>query len=247
MPELEIKDLRCVFADGTEALKGINVSFPQGQFAVICGANGCGKSVFAFHLNGLISPTKGLITFGGQDIQKNLRNARKNIGLVFQDPDSQIIGQTARKDAAFGPQNLGYKKNIVDEKTETALRTIGLWERRDERPHLFSGGEKRRLAIAGLLAMDSQVLVFDEPLSNLDYPGVRQALKSIIDLHSEGRTIILITHDLSKVLAHADRLIVMNGGKIAADGNPEDLLDKLEENGVRRPAAIAREQMSWLK
>ncbi len=247
MPEISARNLHCTFQDGTKALNGINISIKEGEFTVICGPNGSGKSVFARHLNGLIPAKEGEILLDRKNIKKDIRHARRSVGMVFQDADSQIVGQTAFKDTAFGPQNLGLKKEEVGEKAEEALKLMDLWHRKDDRPHLFSGGEKRRLAIAGLLAMDSPILIFDEPLSNLDYPAVRQVLEKIVGLHKKGHTIILITHDLARVLAHADRLIIMNSGKICADGNPAELLGLLEQNGVRKPAVKRLEQMTWLK
>ncbi|MBN1648039.1 MAG: ABC transporter ATP-binding protein [Spirochaetales bacterium] len=247
MAELEVSGLCCTFPDGTQALKNINVCFREGSFTIICGENGSGKSVLVRHLNGLLRPTAGKIRLNGTDIHKNIRKTRKTVGMVFQDADSQIVGQTAWLDTAFGPRNLHLTKSEVEKRVENSLREMDLWKRKDDRPHQFSGGEKRRLALAGVLAMDSPLLVFDEPFSNLDYPAVRQVLAHIVALHHKGHTIILITHDLAKVLAHADRVIVLNGGQIAADLVPGEVLGLLEQNGVRRPPEKKISEMTWLK
>jgi biotin transport system ATP-binding protein len=247
MTTLEISDLHCTFPDGTKALQGINTVFKKGSFSVICGENGSGKSVFIRHLNGLVRPTKGKVLLDGRDIFKNLSETRRTVGMVFQDADSQIVGQTAWQDTAFGPKNLRLKKDEVRRRVSEALSEMNLLDRKDDRPHQFSGGEKRRLAIAGILAMDSPLLVFDEPFSNLDYPAVRQVLEHIVALHRKGHTVILVTHDLSRVLAHADRVLIMSDGKISSDTSPANALDKLERHGIRRPAEKTVADMSWLK
>ena len=247
MTTIEAADLHCTFPDGTKALQGINAVFKKGSFTVICGKNGSGKSVFIRHLNGLIRPTKGKVLIDGRDIFKNLSETRRTVGMVFQDADSQIVGQTAWQDAAFGPKNLRLNKDEVRRRVSEALGEMNLLDRKDDRPHQFSGGEKRRLAIAGILAMDSPLLVFDEPFSNLDYPAVRQVLEHIVALHRKGHTIILVTHDLSRVLAHADRVLIMSDGKISSDTGPAEALDKLEQHGIRRPAEKKVADMSWLK
>ncbi len=149
--------------------------------------------------------------------------------------------------AAFGPENLGLNREEIDNRVNSALSHVDLLHKREHRPHILSGGEKRRLAIGGILAMDSNILIFDEPFSNLDYPGVRTVLEKIVDLHRRGHTIIVITHDLGKILAHGKKLIIMNSGKIIHVGKPIELLDKLESCGIRRPRGDKIENMTWLK
>jgi biotin transport system ATP-binding protein len=168
--------------------------------------------------------------------------------MVFQDADSQIVGETVRDDVAFGPENLRLNRAEIDRRVDAALSATGLMHLADKRPHLLSGGEKRRLAIAGILAMQPRVIVFDEPFANLDYPGVRQVLDQILRLHRAGGTIIVATHDLEKVLAHADRLIFMRGGRIEGDGPPSALVARAENFGVRCPRAgfLGVEALSWL-
>ena len=168
--------------------------------------------------------------------------------MVFQDADSQIVGETVREDVAFGPGNLGLDAAVVDRRTDLALEKVGLSHKADVSPHLLSGGEKRRLAIAGVLAMEPRVIVFDEPFASLDYPGIRQVLQHILDLHQSGHTIVVTTHDLEKIIAHADRLVLMQNGKIIRDGNPQEISSYLEDYGVRQPCAyrMGKEAESWL-
>jgi biotin transport system ATP-binding protein len=184
----------------------------------------------------------------GVSVQENLIQSRVLVGMVFQDADSQIVGETVREDVAFGPENLRLERVEIDRRVDEALSATGLMHLADKRPHLLSGGEKRRLAIAGILAMRPRVIVFDEPFANLDYPGVRQVLDQILRLHRAGGTIIVTTHDLEKVLAHADRLIFMHGGRIEGDGPPPALVGRAESFGVRSPRAVhlGVEALSWL-
>lgn len=243
---LQVEKLSHRFSDGTFGIKDISFQVHKGDFLLISGPNGSGKSVLMKHLNGLLSPTKGNIFLNGKPIDRDLTETRRKIGLVFQDADSQIIGQTVKRDTAFGPENLRLSRKEIDKRVMNSLRSVNLEERMDSRPHILSGGEKRRLAVAGVLAMDPEIIVFDEPFSNLDYQGVKQVLRQIERLHNEGHTIILITHDLGKVLAHGSSLIIMNKGKIVEQGPPADLIDSLEKWEIRRPPGVVS-SMTWLK
>ena len=168
--------------------------------------------------------------------------------MVFQDADSQIVGETVYEDVAFGPQNLRLDHREIDRRVAGALKSVGLAEISKQRPHLLSGGEKRRLAIAGVLAMQPRVIVFDEPFSSLDYPGVRQVLQQILALHRCGHTIVVTTHDLEKVIAHANRLLLMHRGRVVRDGSPGEVMTEVENFGVRQPCAmrLGQEVASWL-
>jgi len=245
---IEIENLTHRFADGTVGLDGITLEIEAGAYVVIAGANGSGKTTLLRHLNGLLRPTSGSVRVAGVSVQENLIQSRVLVGMVFQDADSQIVGETVREDVAFGPENLRLERVEIDRRVDEALSATGLMHLADKRPHLLSGGEKRRLAIAGILAMRPRVIVFDEPFANLDYPGVRQVLDQILRLHRAGGTIIVTTHDLEKVLAHADRLIFMHGGRIEGDGPPPALVGRAESFGVRSPRAVhlGVEALSWL-
>jgi biotin transport system ATP-binding protein len=229
-------------------LDGITLEIEAGAYVVIAGANGSGKTTLLRHLNGLLRPTSGSVRVAGVSVQENLIQSRVLVGMVFQDADSQIVGETVREDVAFGPENLRLERVEIDRRVDEALSATGLMHLAYKRPHLLSGGEKRRLAIAGILAMRPRVIVFDEPFANLDYPGVRQVLDQILRLHRAGGTIIVTTHDLEKVLAHADRLIFMRGGRIEGDGPPPALVGRAESFGVRSPRAVhlGVEALSWL-
>lgn len=244
---LETRHLTKIFPDGTQAVKDINLSFRKGEFAVIAGANGSGKTVLVRHFNGLLMPTRGEVLLEGEPITKNLVRARTKVGIIFQDSDSQIVGQTVAEDVAFGPENLGLSPEEVAATVKETLESVGLSQLANRRPHLLSGGQKRRLAVAGVLAMKPEIIVFDEPFTGLDYPGVVQVLNQVLSLHGKGHTIIMVTHELEKVLAHADRLIVMHGGEVAEDGPPGEVLGRVGRYGVRQPYGNRPvETMTWI-
>jgi biotin transport system ATP-binding protein len=245
---IEIENVSHRFADGTMGLKNISLSIPEGAFVAIAGMNGSGKTTLLQHLNGLLLPTSGTIYLSGMSVPENLARSRQMVGMVFQDADSQIVCETVFDDVAFGPENLRLEHGEVEQRVIRALRTVGLFDLRDKSPHQLSGGEKRRLAIAGVLAMEPKVLVFDEPFSSLDYPGIKQVLRQMVSLHESGRTILVAAHDLDNIIAHADRLVIMKEGGIVRDGVPARLLGELEAFGVREPSAWppGGKNPSWL-
>lgn len=245
---LETQGLTHIFTNGTIAINDINLAIQAGDFAIIAGSNGSGKTVLVRHFNGLFLPTKGRVLLEGEPITKDLTNARKKIGLIFQNSDTQIVAQTVAEDVAFGPENLNLSRVEVDARVKEALEAVGLTSLANMQPHALSGGQKKRLAIAGVLAMRPEIIVFDEPFTGLDYPGVVQILEQIVTLHRKGHTIILVTHELDKVLAHANRLIIMEKGHIVKDGDPSRLLGELESHGIKRPYGADRkvETMTWL-
>lgn len=249
MAVLEAKNLTHVFPDGTTAIMDINLQVNDGEFVIIAGANGSGKTIFIRHLNGLLVPTKGKVLIDGEPISKNIAEARKRIGLIFQDSDSQIVGQTVAEDVAFGPENLNLPVAEVKRIVNEVLEKVALSDLSGQSPHVLSGGQKRKLAVAGVLAMKPNIIIFDEPFTGLDYPGVVQVLGQIVQLHKAGHTIILVTHELEKVLAHADRLVIIHKGELVADGKPEEVIYCSEEYGVRMPLRNGEEVglMTWLK
>ncbi len=248
MKIIEIENLSHRFADGTHGLKNINLTIEEGTFVVIAGPNGSGKSTLLRHLNGLLLPTTGTVRVAGISVPENLISVRQMVGMVFQDADSQIVGETVSDDVAFGPENLCLDRGEVNRRVARALDLVNLLKLKNQKPHLLSGGEKRRLAIAGILAMEPKVLVFDEPFSSLDYPGIKQVLEQIISLHQTGHTILVAAHDLEKVMAHTDRLVIMNHGKVVKDDSPDQLIGELEAFGIRQPCAyrLGGEVQSWL-
>jgi biotin transport system ATP-binding protein len=245
---IEINNLSHVFSDGTKGLTNINITIKKGSFVVLAGSNGSGKTTLLRHLNGLLLPEEGEVRIEGVSVGDDLLAARQKVGMVFQETDSQIVGETVFEEIAFGPENLRLGRDEINRRVASAMELVGLSHRGDDRPHLLSGGQKRRLTIAGILAMEPAILVFDEPFSNLDYPGVLTVLRHIVTLHQQGHTIVLTTHDLEKVISHADRLLIMQEGRIVRDSHPKDLYQELETFGVRQPCAsrMGYELQSWL-
>jgi biotin transport system ATP-binding protein len=254
MAVIEINNLSHRFSDGTLGLDRVNLSIEGGELVVLSGKNGSGKTVLVRHFNGLLKPTGGSVRIDGKDVGNDLLRARKLVGLVFQETDTQIVGETVSADIAFGPCNLGLPHREIEQQVERMLEEMGLKPLADSPPHLLSGGEKQRLAVAGVLAMEPMIVVFDEPFASLDYPGVKQVLKQIMWLSVTGHTLIIITHDLDKILAHADRLVLMDRGRIVVDGTPEEAIGEVERFGIRKPPGIdgrpgsktALEHLTWL-
>lgn len=234
---IQIQNLSYIFANGQYGLRWIDLEIPDGQLLVIAGANGSGKTTLLRHLNGLLLPHIGSVMVDGVDVIKDLKGIRRKVGMVFQEPDNQIVGETVFADVAFGPENLSWPQDKITTAVADALTELGLAHLADQSPHLLSGGERKRLTIAGVLVMRPQVLVFDEPFANLDYPGVQAILAQIISLHKEGRTIIVAAHDVEKIVYFAQRLVIMQQGRIVADGRPEQTLHLLEQFDVRSPCA----------
>ncbi|MDR2053657.1 MAG: energy-coupling factor ABC transporter ATP-binding protein [Treponema sp.] len=237
--------------DGKEnrALTGINLDIYEGECLLIAGSNGSGKTLLMTIIAGLVTPSGGEVLFRGENPEKCGEKLRRAVGLVFQDADAQFVGETAAEDIAFGPENLGLSKDEVRTRVEEALAAAGLSEKRSSLPRRLSGGEKRRLAVAGVMAMGCDTVIFDEPFANLDWPGVVQVLEIIRDLKQAGRTVIVLTHELEKVLALADRLVILDRGRIRDDGKPAELLSRLkDEYGVRNPLHryTRVEDCSWL-
>ena len=237
MMAIEIKGLCYTFPDGSPGVRDLNLSVKRGEFIVIAGENGSGKTTLCRHLNGLLKPAAGEVWLNGMSVKKNTVRARQLVGLLFQNADTQIVGESVYRDVAFGPENLKLKRVEIDRRTRQALQTVGLTDRENHRPHALSGGEKKRLAIAGVLAMRPEILVFDEPFSNLDYPSSIQIREQIQTLHRENRTILVVTHELEKVIDLATRLIIMKEGTIVEDGNPAGVVPLVEQYGVRAPCS----------
>ena len=235
---LEVKGVGRTFSDGTVALKDVSFTINKGEFAVIAGSNGSGKSVLMSLIAGLDEPSEGTITLHGCQA-----------GLVFQDADSQILGETPEEDITFGAKNCGLSKQQVAERVDFALAKTGLEHKRVSYARLLSGGEKRRLAVAGILAMDRSLIIFDEPFANLDWPGVKQVCGIMKQLKEEGKTVLVLTHELEKVLALADRFLVLDKGHLVFDGTPESgLAADLESWGIRNPMTSYKsiKEMIWL-
>lgn len=242
-PIIEVSHLSHRFSDGGLGIDDISLKIVKGEFVVVAGHNGSGKTTLFRHLNGLLTPDTGDVKLDGISVFADILRARQMVGLVFQDADSQIVGETVYEDVAFGPENLCLSPAEVRRRVTSALSAVGLEALADQKSHRLSGGEKRRLAIAGILAMEPQVLVLDEPFANLDYSGMLQVLSQIVDLHQAGKTIILSTHDLDKTMGHAGRLILMKNGSIVKDGLFENVIRDVECVGVQMPCTCRMEAL----
>lgn len=212
-------------------LDGVDLEIEAGSFVAILGHNGSGKSTLAKHMNAILLPSGGKVYVSGMDTtdERQLLNIRRTVGMVFQNPDNQIVANVVEEDCAFGPENLGVPPAEIRERVDTALKTVGMYHLREHAPHLLSGGQKQRIAIAGVLAMKPQCIVLDEPTAMLDPIGRQEVVETIKKLNIEsGVTVILITHHMDEA-AQAGRLIVMSDGKIIADGAPRDVFQRVEE------------------
>ncbi|MFA6465844.1 MAG: ABC transporter ATP-binding protein [Desulfurivibrionaceae bacterium] len=213
---VEVKDLRHVYPDGTEALRGVSFRITHGESVAIIGANGAGKSTLLLHLNGYLATSQGNIRIGDFPLTPaTLPEIRRTVGMVFQDPDDQLFMPTVFDDVAFGPQNLGLAGAEVEERVQEALARVGAQHLRDKPPYRLSGGEKKRVAIATVLAMSPDILVMDEPTSGLDPFARRQLMALLKDFH---HTRIFTSHDLDMVLELCERTIVLHEGEVRADG-----------------------------
>jgi biotin transport system ATP-binding protein len=246
-PLVEISKLTHKFQNGYTALSGVDLKIYRNSFTVIGGENGSGKTVLMKHLNGILSPSTGSVLVNGICVSADSYNARLKIGLVFQNSDTQLVAQTVREDIAFGPENLGIKGDALEARITDAAEAVNLTSILEESPHRLSGGEKKKAAIAGVLAMEPELIVFDEPFAGLDFSGVKKLLTKMLELHRNDTSIIVITHDLEKVLAHADRLLIMAGGRIVSDGTPSAVLKDAAAHGLRVPPHLDHDKMTWLE
>lgn len=217
--------------EGKKVLDNINLNIEKGSFVAILGRNGSGKSTLAKHFNAVLLPTEGKVFAGNYDTkeQKHLFDIRQKVGMVFQNPDNQIVATTVEEDVAFGLENLGIPREEMLERIEKALRAVDMYEFRKMQPHLLSGGQKQRVAIAGVIAMEPECIVLDEPTAMLDPKGRREVMATVKKLnHEVGITIVLITHYMEEA-AKSDRVIVMDKGQIVMDGNPKVVFSRVDE------------------
>ncbi len=213
------------------AVDKVSLDVSQGQFIAILGHNGSGKSTLAKHMNGILYPTEGTIWVDGKDTkdEKELWNIRQSTGMVFQNPDNQIIGQVVEEDVGFGPENMGVPTKEIWERVEESLRAVGMYEYRKHSPNKLSGGQKQRVSIAGVLAMHPKCIVLDEPTAMLDPKGRKEVIRAVRGLNQvEGMTVILITHYMEEII-YADKVFVMDQGKIAMEGTPREIFSQVEK------------------
>ena len=212
-------------------LKDINISFKQGEMTAVLGHNGCGKSTFAKHLNAILLPSGGTVYIDGIDTKDENRiyDIRQRVGMVFQNPDNQIVATIVEEDVAFALENLGVEPNEIRRRVDEALKAVGMYEYRMHAPHQLSGGQKQRVAIAGIIAMRPRCIVLDEPTAMLDPKGRSEVMKTVKELNSKyGITIILITHYMEEA-AQCERIIVMDKGKVLMDDSPKQVFSRVEE------------------
>ena len=213
------------------AINDVNLQIKEGEFIAILEHNGSGKSTMAKHMNALLIPTEGKMLVNKMDTSdmNNLWNIRETAGMVFQNPDNQLVATIVEEDVAFGPENLGVPPEEIRKRVDEALERVGMSEYKRHAPHLLSGGQKQRIAIAGILAMKPKCIIFDEPTAMLDPSGRKEVLDTIIDLNKNyGITVILITHYMDEA-AKADRIVVMDKGKLILDGKPRDVFSNVEK------------------
>ncbi|UCH21411.1 MAG: ABC transporter ATP-binding protein [Deltaproteobacteria bacterium] len=236
---IEAQDLHYSYPDGTHVIKGVSFRITHGESVAIVGANGAGKSTLLLHLNGYLRPTQGTLRIGDYPLTKrNLKSVRRTVGMVFQEPDDQLFMPTVFDDVAFGPLNLGLPLTEVEERVINALETVGMPHLRDKPPYKLSGGEKRSAAIAAVLSMSPDILVMDEPTSDLD-PRARRRLIELLKTFEH--TKIIATHDLDMAVDICERTIVIYEGRITADGSTLELLQDetlLERSGLEKPLGM---------
>lgn len=214
----------------TKAVNDVSLDIEQGQFIAILGHNGSGKSTLAKHMNAILNPTEGTLWVDGMDTgeEENIWKIRQTAGMVFQNPDNQIIGQVVEEDVGFGPENMGIPTEEIWQRVEESLRAVGMYEYRKYSPNKLSGGQKQRVSIAGVLAMHPKCIVLDEPTAMLDPSGRKEVIRAVRGLNQvEGVTVILITHYMEEII-HADKVFVMDGGKIAMQGTPREIFSQVE-------------------
>jgi cobalt/nickel transport system ATP-binding protein len=225
-PSLQVSRLAYAYPDGTQALYGVDLSIARGERVALLGPNGAGKTTLVMHLNGILTAGHGSVSVAGLPVRANtLKEIRRRVGLVFQDPDDQLFMPTVRDDVAFGPVNLGVRGEELERRIKDALDRVGMLEAIDRPPHHLSYGQRRRVAVATVLAMEPEILVLDEPSSNLD-PASRRELAEI--LRSLDVTVLMVTHDLPYALELCPRSLILSGGVIAADGPTRELLADTE-------------------
>ena len=232
---------------GVVVFQDMNLTIEEGSFVAVLGTNGCGKSTLAKHFNSILLPSGGKVWVCGIDTsnEERIMQVRRNVGMVFQNPDNQIVANVVEEDVAFGPENLGIASPEIRNRVDRALKQVGMYEYREHAPHLLSGGQKQRIAIAGVIAMAPKCIVLDEPTAMLDPRGRREVIETVSKLNREkGITVVLITHHMDEA-AKADRVVVLHKGKVAADGNPQAVFSQVEllhDIGLASPDSV---ELCW--
>ena len=221
----------------------INFEIEKGSLCAICGKNGAGKSLLLKVIKGLEKQTSGSIEINGQDLSKDKNKRIRTLGMVFQNADFQIVSETVEKDIAFGLENI--KHPNIEAKVDEVIKLLNLTEHRKQRPSTLSGGEKRKTAIAGIIAMESDIIFLDEPFANLDYPSIITVLKTMLELKQLGFTIVVVTHEIEKFLSHVDKVIILNEGTIRSIAGARESIEELRKNEIFVPD-LPFEKITWL-
>lgn len=234
-------------APGVTVFEDMNLTVEQGSFVAILGTNGCGKSTLAKHFNSILLPSGGKVYVCGIDTsnEERVMTVRRNVGMVFQNPDNQIVANVVEEDVAFGPENLGVASPEIRRRVDQSLKQVGMYEYREHAPHLLSGGQKQRIAIAGVIAMEPKCIVLDEPTAMLDPRGRREVMETVGRLNREkGITVVLITHHMDEA-AQCQRVVVLDKGHVAADGTPQEVFSQVElmhRMGLASPDSV---ELCW--
>jgi len=267
---LEADNLEFAYLDGTKAIMNLSLKIVRGKKVALVGNNGAGKTTLFLHFNGVHRPSKGQIRFKGEALNysnKQVKELRKSIGIVFQDPDNQLFSASVYQDVSFGPINMGWPEKMVREKIEQAMKKTDTWNIKDKPTHFLSHGQKKRVAIAGILAMEPEIIILDEPTAGLDPLGTSQMMQLLDEFNQTGATVILSSHNLDEVYAWADDIFVIDSGRIIAEGPPEeifrneevmkqahlikpwvlDMYDHLNSKGVIRSCSVPPKNREELK
>ena len=232
---------------GIPVFEDMNLTIQEGSFVAILGTNGCGKSTLAKHFNSILLPSGGKVYVCGIDTsnEERIMTVRRNVGMVFQNPDNQIVANVVEEDVAFGPENLGVASPEIRNRVDRAMKQVGMYEYREHAPHLLSGGQKQRIAIAGVIAMEPKCIVLDEPTAMLDPRGRREVMETIGRLNREkGITVVLITHHMDEA-AQCQRVVVLHKGKVVTDGSPREVFSQVEllhDIGLAAPESV---ELCW--
>ncbi|MDI6645079.1 MAG: ATP-binding cassette domain-containing protein [Methanobacteriaceae archaeon] len=242
-PIIQTENMNYTYPDGTAALRNINIEIMNGERAAIIGPNGAGKSTLFSHFNGIMQPSSGRIKIDGKSItykKEELIKIRQKVGMVFQNPDDQLFSPTVEEDVAFGPMNLGLSDEEVEKRVEDSLSMVGMDGYEKKAPHHLSGGQKKRVAIAGILAMQPEIMVLDEPTTGLDPKGVEQIMDILYELNQNDMTIVISSHDVEMVTEFANKIFVLNEGQIIKKGTPQEIFndpETLKKAHLKQPKA----------
>lgn len=239
---IEVKDVFFTYPSDVEALKGISLTIEEGEFVAIMGQNGAGKTTLVKHFNGLLKPTKGQVLIGGVDTTKvSVATLSRNVGFVFQNPDNQLFSETVEQEIAFALRNFNFKEEIIEKRITWALNLLGLTQYRKTSPFLLSGGERKRVALASVLAWDPAMLILDEPTIGQDYEQKEKLRQFILQMKTQKKTVIIVTHDVEFVAECNPRVLLMREGKIIADGEARKVLtdqDVLTQASIVPPQVV---------